>query len=334
MAVSGDGAELARLDIATVGESMVVLVPSHGESLESTAETALFPAGAESNVASYLSQLGHAVGWGSRVGNDPFGRRLLRSFSEIGIDVSQVVIDDYRPTGVYFKDPGGEPSVYYYRSGSAASALGVGDVAPLVARAARLHVTGITAALGKGAALTLFNIVREAKAAGKRISFDVNYRAPLWPTAEAAPVLAELGGLADTVFVGLDEAQHVWGIERADEIPAIFARSAEVVVKDGGEGATTFIGDDVFREPAPTVEVLEPVGAGDAFAAGYLSASIRGASPAERLRWGHLLAARVLIAPSDSVLLPPAGVLAAQAEVDPATWAALSFAGSEGSYAV
>lgn len=313
------------LEVATIGESMVVFVPNIGETLDEATITTLHSAGAESNVASYLAQLGHSVGWGSRIGDDPFGRRLLREFENVGIDVSHVVIDQSRPTGVYFKDPGSQPGIFYYRSGSAASALCRQDVESLIARSSHLHITGITAALNASTAEMMRDIVKDCMGTGRTVSFDVNYRSPLWSTEEAAPVLADLGNLADTVFVGLDEAQAVWGIKRANEVPAIFGGAREVVVKDGSNGAMVFCDEGVTFEPAPRVSVVEPIGAGDAFAAGYLSGSIQEATLSVRLRWGHLLAARVLAATSDSVLLPSVEVLETQVAMSSCEWKALNF---------
>src|SRR5699024_9245398 len=82
-------------------------------------------AGAESTVALYLAERGRRVGWVSRVGEDPFGRRMLSDLSVCGVDVSLVETDPAHPTGVYFKDPRpAGTAVHYYRSGSAASTMG------------------------------------------------------------------------------------------------------------------------------------------------------------------------------------------------------------------
>jgi len=317
---------LPDLELMAVGESMVVLVPDGGVPLERARTASLHCGGAESNVAHYLAQLGHSVGWASRVGDDPFGRRLLTEFRAAGIDVSHAAVVPGEQTGIYFKDPGRQPSVHYYRAASAASAMSVEELTPAVVAAGRLHVTGITAALNDHSTELLRGLMTAAAANGRGVSFDVNYRAPLWTAAAAAPVLAELASLADVVFVGRDEAEAVWGVADAEDVPGLFPGAREVVVKDGAVGASAFLADgsDVF-EPSPRVRVVEPVGAGDAFAAGYLSGLLRGEGPSARLRWGHLLAAHALTGHSDYAALPPVQILEEQVYGGARAWTALSF---------
>ena len=100
-------------------------------------------------------------------------------------------------------------------------------------------------------------------------------------------MLAELANAADLVFVGLDEARALWGTGTVESIRELLPDPATVIVKDGEIGATAhLVGGDSHFEPAPVIEVLEPVGAGDAFAAGYLHALILGRSERERLAAG------------------------------------------------
>jgi 2-dehydro-3-deoxygluconokinase len=87
------------------------------------------------------------------------------------------------------------------------------------------------------------------------------------------------------------------------------------VVKDGAVGATSFTADGTCFVPAPPVTVVEPVGAGDAFAAGYLYGVLRGLAEPARLRLGHLVAGSALRAVGDIGVLPPADELLLKAEV-------------------
>ena len=96
------------------------------------------------------------------------------------------------------------------------------------------------------------------------------------------------------MFVGRDEAERLWGTTTPAEVRALLPDVAELVVKDGPHGATTFAGADEVFVPALKVEVVEEVGAGDAFAGGYLAALLDHASIDERLRAGHARAALVL----------------------------------------
>lgn len=277
---------------------MVLLSPHAGRRLAAAKEMTLGVAGAESTVAQYLADLGHRTAWLSRVGSDPLGDQVLAAVAEPGVDVSYVERDPSAPTAVYFKDPApGATRVYYYRAGSAASRLTPRYLDGLpIAEARLVHQSGITPALSAGCAETATALFERARAAGVLRSFDVNYRPALWSTKDAAKPLLSLARQADVVFVGLDEAQVVWGTETAEAVRDLIGSSVAVVVKNADVGATVFEPgtDDATFVPAPPVDVVEPVGAGDAFAAGYLSAWLRGDEPAERLLLGHRTAAFAL----------------------------------------
>ncbi|MFJ4838838.1 sugar kinase [Streptomyces sp. NPDC088746] len=296
-------------EVLCLGEAMVLVAPPPGERLATAREAAIRVAGAESNVAQYLADLGHRAMWASRVGQDPLGDQVLAAVARPGVDVTHVERDPAAPTGVYFKDPtpGHGTRVHYYRAGSAASRLTPAYLDRLPVSSARLvHLSGTTAALSDSCAATSTALFERARAAGVLRSFDVNYRPALWSTEKAAAPLLALARQADVVLVGLDEAQQVWGTSTAEDIRELIGSSSvSVVVKDAEVGATLFEAGTGTETgtfvPAERVEVVEPVGAGDAFAAGYLSAWLRGASPAERLRLGHRVAAFALGSVDDHV---------------------------------
>jgi 2-dehydro-3-deoxygluconokinase len=283
---------------------MVLLVPPAGSGLVDAEVLEVRCAGAESNVAMYLADLGHSVAWVSRLGADPLGERVLRTLSGVGVDVRHVVRDGDAPTGVFFKQvEGGSTRVHYYRVGSAASRLAPGDLAGVPVAGARVvHVSGVTPALSASAQRATWRLLQGAPAGVLR-SFDVNYRPGLWPVSAAGPVLRGLAGRADLVFVGRDEADRLWGTRDAAGVRALLGAGHDLVVKDAGVGATFFAaGSEVgVFVPAPVVEVVEPVGAGDAFAAGYLAAWLRGEPPQGRLRLGHRVAGLALGSTADHV---------------------------------
>ena len=275
-------------DVICVGESMALVTPDPPGRLAAGGPAHLDVAGAESTVACYLAQLGLRVAWASRVGADPLGTLLRERVAAFGVDVSLVDTDPDARTGVFFKDP--KPTgtdVYYYRDGSAASRLDASILGSL--RGRLVHLSGITPALSAGCA----ELARQA-VARLPVSFDVNHRPALWPAARAAPVLLELARRAEVVFVGRDEAERLWGTRIAADVRDLIGGTGTLVVKDGAVGATSFGPDGVTFEPAPPVEVVEPVGAGDAFAAGYLGGRLRGLSESERLRLGHRVAGAAL----------------------------------------
>ncbi|MGW3111552.1 sugar kinase [Streptomyces sp. NPDC001091] len=287
-----------------LGETMAQVTPADGQGLESSRELRLAVAGAESTVAQYLADLGHRAAWVSRVGDDPLGRRIVAAVAGRGVDVAGVRVDPEAPTGVYFKDPGPQgTSVHYYRRGSAASRMGPSDAERVDLAGARLlHLTGITPALSQGCSELVELLMERAQQAEVLVSFDVNHRPALWSSLDRAAVtLRDLARRADVVFVGRDEGERLWGTATAEEIHAHLAPRGKLIVKDGEVGATEFIDADRQFIPAPAVEVIEAVGAGDAFAAGYLSGLLHGSSSAERLALGHRLAGRTLRSIEDYV---------------------------------
>ncbi|WP_127357816.1 sugar kinase [Actinacidiphila soli] len=311
--------------VVCVGETMAAMAPAPLAPLAAAESLTVDVAGAESNVAMYLAEHGISARWVSAVGDDPFGRRVVDRVAASGVDVTGVRTDPTRPTGLLFKDPGPDGTrVHYYRRGSAASALTPKVLREEAARsaAALVHLTGITPALSA----TCRALVEEALVPGRPcpVSFDVNHRPALWTEEPASDVLLPLADSADITFVGLDEAQALWGDALTDSaaVRGLLPGPGMLVVKDGSRAATAFVGTASYTVPALQVGVVEPVGAGDAFAAGFLAGLLRSYDPVRALRLGHLTAASALRVTSDhGPLLPPprtAELLAADEE----TWAA------------
>jgi 2-dehydro-3-deoxygluconokinase len=292
--------------IVCVGETMVLVTPVEAARLADGDLCRLTIGGAESNVALYLAELGHPARWASRLGVDPFGDRVVAELRRYGVDTSLVRRDPGAPTGVYFKDPTPDgTTVYYYRSGSAASRMSAADAGAFLPTGSRLvHLSGVTPALSVSCRELVAALVARARELGAVVSFDVNHRPALWPAADAAPVLLDLSRRADVVFVGLDEAHALWHTATPADVRALVGYHNRLVVKDGAVGATEFHGERSWFEPAEVVRVVEAVGAGDAFAAGVLAGILDGAQPTDRLRRAHALAARTLRSTSDFV---PAG---------------------------
>ncbi|MFJ9326033.1 sugar kinase [Streptomyces sp. NPDC101230] len=323
--MSGPAAGTARADATTevvcLGESMVTFLPSQPGRLADVPSFGRGIGGAESNVACALAAAGHRAAWVGRVGADGFGDHLVETIAGYGVDTSAVRRDPLRPTGIYFRtatDRGaGAHEVAYYRAGSAASAMSPANVPYEEVFAGRvLHLSGITAALSADC-LELLRELTAPRPGRPLVSFDVNHRPHLWRGADAS-VLLELARRCDLVFVGEDEAEEAWGIVGAEAIRAALPEPGVVVVKRGSAGATVFSGrcpgprssnaeeaETVTPVPALHVDVVAAVGAGDAFAAGFLSATLRGLPVRDRVRHGHLMAAAVLTVPGD-LTEPPA----------------------------
>jgi len=294
----GSMSQTSPPDVITIGETMVLVTPVEAEPLETASAFRLEAGGAESNVASHLCDLGIPTAWVSQLGDDALGRRVERLLGERQVDTRWVRLVASAPTGAYFKDPGS--SVQYFRAGSAASLMNAATIDKVPLESSHLvHLSGITAALSASCAAMVEAVIARVAAAPTLLSFDVNYRSALWTVADAAPSLAHLAGGADIVFVGLDEARTLWDTRTPDEVRAMFPRAPYLIVKDGDVGATEYSSDGTTFVPATPTAVVEVVGAGDAFAAGYLNALLRGRASAERLRAGHERAVLVLQSTSD-----------------------------------
>jgi 2-dehydro-3-deoxygluconokinase len=274
-------------DVVTFGETMAAMRGAGPLRLGGALYLSI--AGAESNVAIGLARLGHRAAWAGRVGDDEFGELVLRTLRAENVDVSGAEIDPGRPTGlIFFEQRTADITrVQYYRAGSAASALAPGK--PHVPNAPGfLHLTGITPALGDDAARAVVSAAERARAAGRAVSLDVNYRARLWSAAAARPVLRSLVPLAGIVF-GSEAELALLANEPAAEVKTaaseLLALGVQaVVVKQGAAGAIAHTADGAVSVPARRVRAVDTVGAGDAFAAGYLSAALDGLDTAERLR--------------------------------------------------
>ncbi|MEV1023811.1 sugar kinase [Streptomyces sp. NPDC050264] len=330
MTVTGPAAPHSAPDVVALGESMVTFVPSVPGRLADVPSFERGIGGAESNLACVLAAGGHRARWVSRVGADGFGDHLVEAIGAYGVDVSGVRRDPTRPTGIYFRTAGDRATdaheVAYYRAGSAASAMSPATMDLDALRAGRiLHLSGITAALSDDCLGLLRTLMETPGTPGPLLSFDVNHRPGLWAEPAAARVLLDLARHAGLVFVGEDEAEDAFGITGGpDAVRAALPEPELLVVKCGADGAIAYdrAGGRHF-EPAPRVDVVAAVGAGDAFAAGFLSATLRGLPAADRLRHGHLWAAAALTVPGDLAEPPGRAHADRLAALDAASWETL-----------
>ncbi len=283
--------------LITVGETMGLIAADGIGPLEYARGFSFGIGGAESNVAIGVARLGQPAAWFGRVGRDATGDLIRRRLAAEQVRVLAIQDDSFTGLMVKHRRSGTALHVDYHRAGSAGSRLTPADVpVPEVQAAAVLHVTGITPALSLSARAAVFHAVEVARAAGVPVSVDVNYRSKLWPAYDAAPVLKDLVSRADIVFAGPDEAALVG----APSLTALAALGpAEVIIKDGARGCTALIAGTSVQLPAVQVHVVDPVGAGDAFVAGYLAERLAGAAADVRLRTAVAAGAFAVTVPGD-----------------------------------
>ena len=303
--------------VVTVGETMALMHSPGVGSLAHVPTVDVGIGGAESNAAIGLRRLGIDTAWLSRVGDDELGRRVVREIRAEGVEVI-AVIDPERPTGLMIKSHpvAGSTAVRYYRTGSAASALTPADIpAGLIENAEILHLSGITPVLTDTARATAMAALERARSAGVTVSFDVNFRATLATREQAIETFAEITAGADIVFGGPEELSLLRapavGIAEPAPTPttsdgeeellrALAAQGVpEVIDKRGPDGAWALVGGELTEAPGHRVDVVDTVGAGDAFVAGYLSARLEGLGVAERLARANACGAFMCMSPGD-----------------------------------
>jgi len=265
-------------------------------------------AGAESNVAVGVARLGGRSAWIGRVGDDEFGRLVRMTLAGEGVQ-TVAVVDARAPTGLMVKErrTAQTTRVQYYRTGSAGSRLCPDDVDEDLIRGAKvLHVTGITLALSPSARSAVHAAIAVARDAGVLVSFDVNHRTALWSDAHASTDLRKIVTVADVVLATEDEARLVVdapdAVGLAREIAGCGA--AHVLIKQGADGAVAMVDGKLYTVPAVPVTAVDPVGAGDAFGAAYLTVLCHGGSVEERLQVAAAAGAFAVTVPGDWEGLP------------------------------
>lgn len=310
----------ASRDAVCAGESMVMLVPEPPGPPSPDMVFRPTVAGAESNAACYLASFGVGASWLSRLGDDPFGRFIADDLSSRGVDVSNVEVDPERATGIAFKDRSvPETRVRYFRRGSAASALSVDDAERVRELGPGLvHLSGITSALSPSCREFVSSLV-EKPPSGALLSYDVNWRPALWAGLDREVIVRNARG-CDVVLVGLDEAQALWGRFTPEQVRDLLPQPSLLVVKQGAKGATVFDGTARHVVPSFRVDVVEPVGAGDAFAGGFLAGLHRGYPPVQAARLGVVAASSALVTTGDVGELLPGEVIDELLALDADSW--------------
>lgn len=298
------------MDVVTIGESMVVFTPTSDGFMRNASQFTKKIGGAESNVAVGLARLGHQAGWISRLGDDEFGKAILSFLKGENVDVSQVTFDQEAPTGIYFKEPRRQNNtrVYYYRKGSAASMLTPQNLDnEYLAKAKYLHITGITPALSESCRETAFEAIKLAKSNGSTIVFDPNLRTKLWDKETARETLLNMAAEADIILPGVAEGEFLFGESDPHKLGQLFLNhgASVVVMKMGAEGAYYFTKkESVLISGFPVKQVVDPVGAGDGFAAGFLSGLLDGLELGKAVERANAVGALVTMVNGDVDGLP------------------------------
>jgi 2-dehydro-3-deoxygluconokinase len=288
---------------------MLRLSPPDHQRIEATELLECRVGGSESNTAVALARLGRKVKWWSKLPDDPIGRRIESSVRRWGVNTDDVLWSETGRAGVYYIEFGSPPrphQVHYDRAHSAISTLTSEEVDwPRVHDARHLHVTGITAALSKSCAETVWHAVDDARKRGMTVSLDINYRSKLCQPDQARDVLTPIIRKVDLLFSTLGDASTLFGVSGS---PIEVAKRLQgklgaptVVVTGSPSHVAAVHRDAVVRADVVPCREVDRVGAGDAGDAGILHGYLDGDLELG-LRYGCAMAALKQSIPGDELI--------------------------------
>ncbi|MGH9448907.1 MAG: PfkB family carbohydrate kinase [Terriglobia bacterium] len=318
-------------DVVTFGEAMVRLSPPHFERLEQTVSLDVRIGGGELNVAVGLSRLGLNSSWVSRLPENAIGRMLQNRVRQMGVDTSNIIWSRNGRVGLYFVEFGAAPrpsSVLYDRKHSAISAIQPGEVdwAQVLSGCRWFHTSGITPALSDSAAAVTYEALRAAREAGVPVSYDLNYRGKLWPPSKAQSVQEPLMEYVDVLITTEEDTRVVFGIEsssRAGEngfqevsaaayhesarrlqekfkfkAVAVTLRENPLVWRNTWTGIV-YDGSTFYDDVKYDLEIVDRIGGGDSFSAGFIYGYLTHKSYAAALRYANAFSALKHTIPGD-----------------------------------
>ncbi|AEB30749.1 2-dehydro-3-deoxygluconokinase [Carnobacterium sp. 17-4] len=274
-----------KKDVVLIGEAMGLFSADESGKLDDALYFSKKVAGAEVNVSIGLSRLGMDVELLTRLGQDYFGRYILKFLESEGIGTEFISFDEDSNTGFMLKSKTdeGDPETAYYRKGSAFSELSIEDLIGVIdfTQVKVLHITGIPSGVSRSVRSVIYYLMSKAKEAGTFITFDPNLRPALWESEEIMKkVLNELATYADVILPGISEAKILTGLDDPDEIADFYFEKGVkyIVLKMGASGAyVKGVGKEKIFVPGFKVEkVVDTVGAGDGFAVGIISGYLDG----------------------------------------------------------
>lgn len=299
------------LDVITMGETMVAMTAEKAGSIKYADRFSKHIAGAESNFAIGITRLGFNAGWISKVGEDPLGDFVEFSVRGEGVDVSELKRDPERPTGMMIKEilSKDRARVYYYRQNSAASAITAAEINENYLQQAKyIHLSGITPALSENAREAFLKVLEIAAKHNINVSFDPNIRKKLWQDEEKMKTeLLQIIKRANIILPGIEEAEILLGIKDPKKAAEEFYQlmGGTVVLKLGEEGSLYYDGETMEKVPAFEIEeVVDPIGAGDAFAAGLIAGLLRNMELKEAVELANLVGAYCVTVKGDIEGLP------------------------------
>jgi 2-dehydro-3-deoxygluconokinase len=293
------------------GEPMGLLISQETGAFEDVSGYYVTTCGAEFNVAIGMTRLEHKVGFYTKLGDDPFGKRIVKMMNKEHISTELIEFIPDRFTGFMLKSKvlKGDPDIFYFRKNSAASTISPEDIDKLdLSSYDAIHMTGITPAISSSARAATLRLYEKARERGMFFTFDPNIRVQLWPDKEE--MKSFMNGMAakcDIFFPGIKEAKMLTGLEEPEEIAQMYRSigSKCVIIKMGSKGAYFSTENDSGYVPGFKAEkVVDTVGAGDGFAAGVLTGLKEGLSLRDSIKRGNAVGCIQVMSLGDNDGLP------------------------------
>ena len=298
-------------DVITIGDALITFNPSSKGPMKYVNSFERKIGGAELNFAIGCARLGLNAGWVSRLGNDEFGQYALNFVRGEGIDTKQVKLVDGYATSLYFKEilEDGSGRSFYYRSNSPTDTLTEDTLDESYLKDTKiLHITGVFLAVNKHKNISLIKkAVKIAKENGVLISMDPNIRLRLWSKEEVKAALAELLPYVDILLTGVDEADIMFDTTDTDEIieKSKALGVSYVAIKQGEDGAIGYHdGVTVDAPPVKPKKVVDTVGAGDGFDAGFIYGVLNHWPLEKTLQFANTIGSMVVSVTGDNEGLP------------------------------
>lgn len=310
-------------EVVLFGEAMLRFSPPGRQRLEQASTLDVWPAGAELNTAVGLARLGTTAGWISRLPATALGQKIASAAQAAGIDTSEVLWAEDGRVGTFFVEVGEPPrstSVVYDRRDSTCARLAPDafDWSRILAGARAFHVSGITPALSDGCEQATGAALAAASAAGCHTSYDLNHRSLLTTPERGRELVERYATSVDTIFGSIDDVAAIFelegeAVEVAAELRELLAVD-RVVISSRSERAdglqvrtSAVVGADTHVAVSPGFRTVDPLGAGDAFCAGFLHGLLT-ADQQRAVELGGAMAALKQSIPGDWAIVTPTEV--------------------------
>lgn len=298
------------MDVISIGDGMITFNPNSKGPLRFVNQFERKIGGAELNVLIGCARLGLQAGWISRLGKDEFGRHIVNTVRGEGIDISEVQLEEGYPTSINFKEvqESGDGKTFYYRQKSPTEML-LPELLPeaYIKNAKILHITGVFPAITENNRSVILTALEIAKRHHVKVSMDPNIRLKLWSKEEARQTLLSYLPYVDYLLAGREELELLFQTTDQQELISALGEFdfEQVILKDGAAGSYALQnGDWIYQASHPVTKVVDTVGAGDGFDAGFLYGVLNNWSIEKTLNFANAIGAMVVQVNGDNEGLP------------------------------